>query len=84
MSVVVSLQLLLLLCRACVVGNLWDVTDRDIDSFLQLTLRQWFSDGSCDLVEAARAGRSACKLAFLTGASPVIYGIPVTLAPTSR
>jgi len=76
----ISLQLQLLVCRACVVGNLWDVTDRDIDSFLQLTLRQ-FSDGSCDLVEAVRAGRSACKLAFLTGAAPVIYGLPVTVAP---
>jgi len=81
LSIAICLKLWLLLCRACIVGNLWDVTDREIDRFLESTLRQWFSDGSCDLVQATRAGRSACKLEFLTGAAPVVYGIPVTLAP---
>jgi len=74
----------MLLCRACVVGNLWDVTDREIDRFLESCLRRWFSDSNCDLAEAVRAGRSACKLVFLTGAAPVVYGIPVSLAPASR
>jgi len=59
---------------------LLDVTDGEIDRFLETTLRQWFSNSSCDLIEAVRAGRAACKLAFLTGAAPVVYGIPVALA----
>jgi len=78
------LCLAVMLGRACVVGNLWDVTDREIDRYLEATLRNWFSDGSCDLVQATQAGRSACKLQFLIGAAPVVYGIPVTLAPAAH
>lgn len=67
--------------RGCIIGNLWDVTDRDIDRFQEVTLRSWFNgSGDASLQEAMREGRSACKLRWLTGAAPVVYGFPVTMA----
>jgi len=70
-------------CSGCIIGNLWDVTDRDIDRFQDVTLRSWLnSSGHVSLSEAMREGRSACKLRWLTGAAPVIYGFPVKVART--
>ncbi len=34
---------------------------------------------SMSTVEAVNASRDACKLKYLTGAAPVVYGIPVYL-----
>lgn len=74
------------------VANLWDVTDRDIDKFCQTVfdkiqlnpenVRAW--NGSTNkpnmsLVSAVAQARSACKLKYLTGAAPVVYGIPFYL-----
>ncbi|EKM75331.1 hypothetical protein AGABI1DRAFT_80074 [Agaricus bisporus var. burnettii JB137-S8] len=74
------------------VANLWDVTDRDIDKFCQTVfdkiqlnpenVRAW--NGSTNtpnmsLVSAVAHARSACKLKYLTGAAPVVYGIPFYL-----
>ena len=76
------------------VANLWDVTDRDIDKFsqavfddLRLTpeaVRHWRADegnGSekCSVVAAVAGARECCKLKYLTGAAPVVYGIPFYL-----
>ncbi|KAF9456116.1 peptidase family C50-domain-containing protein [Collybia nuda] len=74
------------------VANLWDVTDRDIDLFsqavfdkLHLTacgIRDWSSGqhkGSVSIVEAVAQSRNSCKLEYLTGAAPVVYGIPFYL-----
>lgn len=72
------------------VANLWDVTDGDIDRFSQsvfdklgLTakqLKKGKGDADSRSVAAAVAGsRNACKLKYLTGASPVVYGIPIYL-----
>ncbi|KZT24871.1 hypothetical protein NEOLEDRAFT_1134566 [Neolentinus lepideus HHB14362 ss-1] len=75
------------------VANLWDVTDRDIDKFSQavfdkLDLTQ---DGvrnrktgkssrrEVSIVEAVAKSRDACKLKYLTGAAPIVYGIPFYL-----
>ncbi|KXN84923.1 Separin [Leucoagaricus sp. SymC.cos] len=73
------------------VANLWDVTDRDIDKFSQAVfdkvkltpenVRAW---GEADiagvsLVSAVAQTRSVCKLKYLTGAAPVVYGIPFYL-----
>ncbi|KAJ2523464.1 separin protein [Coemansia sp. RSA 2049] len=94
------------------VGNLWDVGDKDIDRFAASMLRKWglarFSDGTievgyepaCDangkqkdgnggisddsnalsLTEAVCNARKACRMPFLTGAAPVVYGLPVYLS----
>lgn len=66
-----------------VLGNLWDVTDVDIDKFslslmdktgLLLTSPKLEVQ---DLVSAANSSRDACNLKFIVGAAPVVYGLPV-------
>ncbi|KAK0494593.1 cysteine peptidase C50 [Armillaria luteobubalina] len=76
------------------VANLWDVTDRDIDKFsqsvfdkLRLTrdcVQGWTVESMMDpertsLVAAVAQSRDVCKLKYLTGAAPVVYGIPFYL-----
>jgi len=61
---------------SAVVANLWNVTDKDIDRFFVSLLEKAMQDGDCDLEEAVFQARSSCKLRFLTGASPVVYGFP--------
>ncbi|KAG0699186.1 peptidase family C50-domain-containing protein [Suillus ampliporus] len=67
------------------VANLWDVTDRDIDKFsqavfdsLRLTPTRGGEQG-VSVVTAIAQAREACKLKYLTGAAPVVYGIPFYL-----
>ncbi|KAG1748438.1 peptidase family C50-domain-containing protein [Suillus paluster] len=67
------------------VANLWDVTDRDIDKFsqavfdsLRLTPTRGEEQG-VSVVTAIAHAREACKLKYLTGAAPVVYGIPFYL-----
>ncbi len=60
---------------ATILGCLWDVTDRDIDSLTFFILEQLKAGAS--LGEALRYGRDLCKLKCLNGAAPVIYGLPV-------
>lgn len=68
-----------------VVGNLWNVTDREINRFLDSLLentvkdeeRKKKKDGSKNrLAEAVNIARRNCKLRWLTGAAPVVYGFP--------
>lgn len=71
------------------VANLWDVTDRDIDKFsqavfdeLQLTPEAVAQPPRADpksVVTAVAQARECCKLKYLTGAAPVVYGIPFYL-----
>ncbi|KAF8556865.1 hypothetical protein OG21DRAFT_1495257 [Imleria badia] len=69
------------------VANLWDVTDRDIDKFTQgvfdeLRLgRETVGQGGAgtSVVTAVARSREVCKLKYLTGAAPVVYGIPFYL-----
>lgn len=64
----------------CVVGNLWDVTDRDIDRY-SMTLLDLFlekNDGA-SLASCVARSRSACKLRYIVGCAPVCYGVPVHL-----
>lgn len=69
------------------VANLWDVTDRDIDKFTQgvfdqLRLRrEAIGQGGVgtSVVTAVARSREVCKLKYLTGAAPVVYGIPFYL-----
>jgi separase len=58
----------------CVVANLWNVTDRDIDRFLMELLKQTVLSGPAGLAEAVATARNSCKLKYLTGAAPVVYG----------
>ncbi|EPQ52368.1 hypothetical protein GLOTRDRAFT_80657 [Gloeophyllum trabeum ATCC 11539] len=75
------------------VANLWDVTDRDIDKFSQAVFDeldltpggvQSKKNGRSErqavsVVKAVAQSRDACKLKYLTGAAPVVYGIPFYL-----
>uniref|UniRef100_A0A2R5LD27 separase n=2 Tax=Ornithodoros turicata TaxID=34597 RepID=A0A2R5LD27_9ACAR len=70
----------------CVVANLWEVTDRDIDRFTEELLRLWIpqlvtKDHVPDITTAVQSSRKACKLQHLVGAAPVVYGIPVLTLP---
>jgi len=63
-----------------IVGNLWDVTDRDIDRFTKSLLQAWLQHGQkLSLPQFIRNARQVCKWPYLIGASPVLYGIPVFL-----
>lgn len=82
-----------MLCSPTLVANLWDVTDRDIDKFSQSVfddlhlnadaVKQWRADdggaGRTSVVRAVAKARESCKLKYLTGAAPVVYGIPFYL-----
>ena len=61
----------------CVVGNLWDVTDRDIDRYC-LTLIEDFVKGQVDsLAKCVAEARRACKLRYIVGSAPICYGVPL-------
>ncbi|XP_072703553.1 separin isoform X1 [Ciconia boyciana] len=63
-----------------VLGNLWDVTDRDIDRYAQALLQGWLRGGSgAPLLAYVAQARQAPKLKYLIGAAPVVYGLPVCL-----
>ena len=71
------------------VANLWDVTDRDIDKFAQSVFDKMAlspsglsgrpRDETMSIISAVGQSRDSCKLTYLTGAAPVIYGIPFYL-----
>ncbi|KAJ7632765.1 cysteine peptidase C50 [Roridomyces roridus] len=71
------------------VANIWDVTDRDIDVFSQSVfdkiglsedgVRSRTNERRTSIVAAVAQSRSSCKLKYLTGAAPVVYGIPFYL-----
>lgn len=69
----------------CIVANLWDVTDKDIDRFSKTMLDKWglseTTSSRKSLPEAVSESRDACILKYLVGSSPVVYGIPVYLNP---
>jgi hypothetical protein len=62
----------------CVVGNLWDVTDHDIDRFAMSFLKGFFElGGNRSIPQCVADARSACKLRHIVGCAPVCYGVPV-------
>ncbi|KAI5795625.1 peptidase family C50-domain-containing protein [Geopyxis carbonaria] len=92
-----------------VLATLWDVTDRDIDSFAKDAFAKWGvlsppspaeenpkkgkgrakktetaaepqSARGQSLVQAVATAREQCKLKYLNGAAPVVYGIPVYIS----
>jgi len=79
-------------CSPTLVANLWDVTDKDIDKLSQSVLDRLHLTGKemsqlaekrsrdpVSLVAAVAQSRDSCKLKYLTGAAPVVYGIPFYL-----
>ena len=71
-------------------ANLWDVTDRDIDKFAQSVFDKLrlsptgvtqprTEANSMSVLAAVAQSRDSCKLKYLTGAAPVVYGIPFYL-----
>lgn len=63
-----------------VLGNLWDVTDRDIDRFTKVLLESWLSAGpGAPLLDYMGPARQATHLKHLIGAAPVVYGLPIHL-----
>lgn len=67
-------------CSPFVLGNLWDVTDRDMDRYAQALLEGWLRGGSgAPLLDYMAQARQAPKLKYLIGAAPVAYGLPVCL-----
>lgn len=73
------------------VANLWDVTDKDIDKFSAAVFDRMSLNGDMiasstqstnartSLITAVAQSRDSCKLKYLTGAAPVVYGIPFYL-----
>jgi len=73
------------------VACLWDVTDNELDKFAQSvfdklrldakSVRSWKGevDEAVSLVAAVGQSRDTGKLKYLTGAAPVVYGIPFYL-----
>lgn len=57
-------------------ASLWDVTDRDIDSFALRLLDAWHATGKSkmSLAEAVVMARNGCTLPYLTGSAPIVYG----------
>jgi separase len=64
-----------------VVANLWDVTDKDIDRYCTSLLRRVLEEARqgrrVSLGREVATARDACRLPFLVGAAPVMYGLPV-------
>ena len=67
------------------VGNLWNVTDGDLDKFTVAMLKSWgleepkFRSTGRSICEAVVSARQVCRLRYLNGAAPVVYGIPAYL-----
>ncbi|ANB11375.1 Esp1p [Sugiyamaella lignohabitans] len=70
-------------------ANMWDVTDKDIDTFSRNMLERWgvlsgqratVDNGRYNVAQAVAMTRDDCTLKFLTGAAPVIYGLPLESA----
>ncbi|EHB09078.1 Separin [Heterocephalus glaber] len=61
-------------------GNLWDVTDRDIDRYTEALLQGWLNAGpGAPLLYYVSQARQAPRLKYLIGAAPIAYGLPVSL-----
>ncbi|GMH71759.1 hypothetical protein TrST_g6813 [Triparma strigata] len=61
----------------CVVGNLWDVSDRDIDRFSIEFLDKFLSDEDSDMAKCISESRKVCKMRYIVGAAVVVYGVPI-------
>lgn len=66
-----------------VLGNLWDVTDKDIDAFsISLFSKLGIINNDEKAIgesidSACRKSRKECRLRYLNGGAPVVYGLPL-------
>ena len=78
-----------------ILGNLWDVTSDDIDKYTKELIETWIGPGEYRdeneseetkyLSRCISKARKACRLRYIVGADPVLYGIPLTrLYPSGR
>lgn len=75
-----SFVFLLFFSSPLFLGNLWDVTDRDIDRYTEALLQGWLGGGpGAPLLYYVNQARQAPRLKYLIGAAPVAYGLPVSL-----
>lgn len=72
----------LLALSPAVVGNLWDVTDGELDRLTKALLDNWLDRG-LPLPRALSIARGSCQFKYLVAAAAVCYGIPVRVT-TSR
>ena len=66
----------------CILANLWDVTDKDIDRFSASLIDSWTQGCSTSMQQefaSALNARNSCRLRWLTGSAPVFYGTPIFL-----
>ena len=62
------------------VGNLWLVTDKDIDKLTSNLVDRWMSQSKdISLGTLVSQARSSCRLVGLNGFAPVIYGLPINM-----
>ena len=74
-----------LLCKTniifspAIVGNLWDVTERDLNKLTDTLLQTWLGDssGKTSLAAALPQARRECTLKYLNGAAAICYGVPI-------
>ncbi|KAL0228533.1 hypothetical protein RCL1_004676 [Eukaryota sp. TZLM3-RCL] len=60
-----------------VVGCLWDITDKDLDRITYDFLKNFFSNTQ-SASSLLPDSRSCSKLRYLTGAAPIVWGLPLT------
>jgi len=56
-----------------IIGNLWDVTDRDLDKFTLAFLEDFFD--KLPILESIHKRKNVCKLKYLNSAAVVVYGV---------
>jgi len=71
-----------------VVGNLWDVTDKDIDKLSVQCMENLFNEESNrkfgnSISQSLSYSRNVCKMKSAVGSAPVVYGLPVGVNPVS-
>lgn len=64
------------------IGNLWDVTDKDIDKLSMTCMHKVFDDSNPSdtktLISTSLCqSRDICKLKNAVGCAPVLYGVPI-------
>ncbi len=65
-----------------VIGNLWDVTDKDLDKLsIDCMTKSLELDGGKDdtksVSEALAIARDVCKMKYAVGSAAIVYGIPM-------
>ena len=73
-----------LFCLSHSAGNLWDVTDKDLDKLSMACLDnsiQHTATSSCSpgntVVQALCGARGVCKMKYIVGSAAIVYGLPL-------